>query len=146
MIDKNVWLALPPEAAFQLFTERISEWWPKTHRLTKDPESRLFLEPTGRFFERASDGREAELGRVVRWQAPELLELDFYMGTNAAQPTALEITFTSECGGTRIAVRHRAKPESEALWQDRAPVFDRSWDAVLRALSASVTGMLPSSG
>ena len=49
MIQKSVLLHCSPEGAFSLFAARISEWWPKTHRLTKDPESELFLEETGRF-------------------------------------------------------------------------------------------------
>lgn len=128
-------LGCPPEGAFQLFATRISEWWPVTHRLTKDPESELFLEPTGRFWERARDGREMELGRVQVWEPPHRLSLDFYLGTSAAQPTSVEVTFTAETEGTRVTVCHRSKPESQELWNQRAPVFDRSWEAVLAALA-----------
>ena len=135
MIQKSVLLRCAPQGAFQLFTARISEWWPKTHRLTKDPESEVFLEQSGRFWERARDGREIELGRVLVWEPPHRLALDFYMGTNATQPTAVEVTFTVENEGTRVTVHHRAKPESEDLWSQRAPTFERSWDAVLAALA-----------
>jgi len=135
MIEKSVLLLCPPTEAFQLFTQRISEWWPKTHRLSEDPGSELFLERTGRFWERAGDGREVELGRVLVWQAPERLALDFYLGTSAAQPTAVEVTFTAENEGTRVHICHRARPESDALWDLRAPVFEKSWSAVLAALA-----------
>ena len=135
MIQKSVFLRCPPDEAFQLFTTRISEWWPKTHRLTKDPDSELLLERSGRFWERARDGREMELGRVLVWEPPHRVALDFYMGTNAAQPTALEVTFTAENEGTRVTVRHRAMPESEEVWDQRAPAFERSWEAVLDALA-----------
>lgn len=136
MIRKSVLLSCPLDEAFQLFTVRISEWWPDTHRLTKDPESQLFLEPAGRFWERGGDGHEIELGRVLTWEPPHRLTLDFYIGTNVSQPTALEVTFTSENEGTRVTINHRAKPESEDLWIRRAPVFMKSWDAVLAALAA----------
>jgi uncharacterized protein YndB with AHSA1/START domain len=135
MIRKSVLLGCPLDEAFELFTARISEWWPDTHRLTKDPESQLFLEPAGRFWERGGDGREIELGRVLTWEPPHRLTLDFYIGTNIAQPTDLEVTFTSENEGTRVTVNHCAKPESEHLWIRRAPVFGKSWDAVLAALA-----------
>ena len=143
MIEKSILLRCSSDEAFQLFTARISEWWPKTHRLTKDPESELFLESTGRFWERSRDGREIELGRVSAWEPPHRLALDFYIGTNVAQPTALEVTFTSENEGTRVTIHHRAKPESEDLWTLRAPVFERSWEAVLASLGDAVTAMLP---
>ncbi len=135
MIEKSVLLACPPEKAFQLFTAQVTEWWPKTHRLTRDPESQLFLEPSGRFWERARDGREMDLGRVRAWEPPHRLALDFYMGTNPAQPTSVEVTFTPEDQGTRVSVHHRPLPESQELWQQRAPVFQRSWEAVLQALA-----------
>jgi uncharacterized protein YndB with AHSA1/START domain len=135
MIQKSVLLRCPSDEAYQLFTTRISEWWPTTHRLTADPESELFLESTGRFWERSRDGREVELGRVLAWEPPHRLALDFYIGTNAAQPTALEVTFTSESEGTRVTVHHSSKPESDDLWTLRAPKFESSWDAVLAALA-----------
>ena len=135
MIQKSILLRCPPDEAFRLFTTRISEWWPTTHRPTNDSKSTLFLEQTGRFWERASDGREVELGRLLVWDEPNRLELDFFVGTSAAQPTAVEVTFTPEDDGTRVTVRHRAKPESQEIWDLRAPVFERSWSAVLAALS-----------
>jgi uncharacterized protein YndB with AHSA1/START domain len=134
MIRKSILLRCPPDEAFELFTGRISEWWPATHRPTKDPASELFIEPAGRFFERARDGREIELGRVVLWQAPRRIELDFYVGTSAAQPTAVNVTFAAEDKGTRVTVHHRAGPASEELWKGRAPLFEKSWEAVLAAL------------
>jgi uncharacterized protein YndB with AHSA1/START domain len=135
MIRKSILLRCPPEEAFRLFTGRISEWWPKKHRPSKDPESELFLEPGGRFWERSRDGREIELARVLSWEPPGRLRLDFYIGTNAAQPTHLEVTFTSENEGTRVTVNHRAGPESEDLWALQAPAYEKSWEAVLAALA-----------
>ena len=135
MIQKSILLHCPPDEAFHLFTERISEWWPISHRLTKDPKSLLILESTGRFRERSRDGREVELGRVLAWQPPHRLSLDFYIGSSAAQPTAVEVTFDPEGGGTRVTVLHRPRPEREGLWSLRAPVFEKSWDAVLAALA-----------
>ena len=135
MIQKSVVLPCPRDKAFQLFTERISEWWPATHRMTRDPNSELFLEASGRFWVRTGDGNEIELGRVVAWEPPHRLALDFYIGTNPAQPTAVEVTFTDEGGATRVTVHHRAKPESEELWNQRAPLFEKSWTTVLAALA-----------
>jgi uncharacterized protein YndB with AHSA1/START domain len=138
MIQKSVLLRCPPKEAFQLFAARISEWWPTSHRLTKDPESELFLEPSGRFWERARDGREMELGRVRVWEPPHRLTLDFYLGTSAAQPTAVEVTFIAENDGTLVTVHHQAKPESQDLWNQRAPIFERSWQAVLGNLRVTM--------
>lgn len=134
MIEKAVWLPLAPQAAFELFTEKISLWWPPDRRHLNDPDSELFLLASGRFYERASSGAELDLGRVRLWQPPHRIVLNFFMGTDAAHPTEVEIRFDAEGNGTRVSISHRPLEGSEALWDKRAPIFGRSWDAVLTAL------------
>jgi hypothetical protein len=64
MIEKSIVLPLEPTAAFDLFTQKISLWWPMDRRHTNDSASEIFLLASGRFYERAQDGQEAELGWV----------------------------------------------------------------------------------
>ena len=64
MIVKSVVLNCSVERAFALFTQRAGEWWPANRRHTKDTSSTIHVEATGRFFERATDGTEVELGRL----------------------------------------------------------------------------------
>lgn len=137
MIEKSVMLPLTPAAAFELFTTRVSEWWPADRRHLKDSSSRLFMLASGRFYERASDGTELDLGRVRIWESPHRVVLDFFIGTDAAHPTEVEIRFTAEGAGTRVTVRHRPTDHSAEDWDKRAPLYERSWDAVLAALHAS---------
>ncbi len=139
MIDKSVLLPLDPDAAFTLFTSRIGEWWPADRRHLKDPDSQLHLLPTGRFYERASDGTELDLGRVIAWEAPHRLLLAFYVGTDMAHPTEVEVRFTPEGDGTRVGIRHNPTDRSAELWHQRAPAYERSWQIVLAALKAAAT-------
>jgi hypothetical protein len=88
----------------------------------------------GRFWERAGDGREVELGRVLVWEPAKRLILDFYPGTDAEHPTEVVVRFAEENGGTRVVVQHRPKPESADLWATGAPGFERAWTLVLPAL------------
>jgi hypothetical protein len=135
MMVKSVTLPLTPLAAFELFTGKIGEWWPPDRRHTEDPASEIFLLQSGRFYERARDGREVELGRVRSWDLPRRILLDFFIATGPDHPTEVEIIFAAEARGTRVTVTHRAKPDSEGLWATWAPGYARSWDAVLSALS-----------
>ncbi len=135
MIVKSVMLPLPPPAAFELFTRKIGEWWPPDRRHTQDPTSEIFLLQSGRFYERAQDGQEVELGHVRSWERPSRILFDFFIATGPEKPTEVEITFAADEGGTRVTVTHRPKPSSEALWTERAPRYTRSWDVVLAALS-----------
>jgi uncharacterized protein YndB with AHSA1/START domain len=138
MIEKSIVLPCSLERAFALFTEQISSWWPPERRHTNDPNSTLSLQASGRFYERASDGREVELGRVRAWEPPSRLLLDFYPGTDAQHPTEVEVQFAREQASdtrTRVTVLHRATPASAALFGARAPKYLDSWDAVLSALA-----------
>ena len=148
MIFKSVHLPLAPAAAFALVTDRIDEWWPAERRHSEQPGSQIFLLASGRFYERARDGREVELGFVRSWDRPRRILLDFFVATSAERPTEVEIAFVARGAGTEVTVRHRPKPSSEALWLEWAPRYARSWDSVLAALEvassalSSVTPML----
>jgi uncharacterized protein YndB with AHSA1/START domain len=135
MIEKSVVLPLGPAAAFDLFTQKISLWWPSERRHTKDPRSEIFLLASGRFYERARDGHEVELGSVRSWDRPQRILLDFFIATGPERPTEVEIVFSRRGLGTEVTVMHRSKPSSELLWSERAPVFVRSWEDVLSCLS-----------
>lgn len=139
MIDRSVVLPLTPAGAFALFTTRASEWWPADRRHLKDPRSQLFMLASGRFYERASDGTELDLGRVRVWEPPYRIVLDFFIGTDAAHPTVVEVRFTPEGDGTRVTVQHRPGERSAALWDKRAPGYERSWTVVLAALQAAAS-------
>ena len=137
MIVKSVMLPLAPAAAFELFTDRVDAWWPPECRPIVGPAnaSEIFLLPSGRFYERARDGREVELGAVRGWNRPDRILLDFFLGTSAEQPTEVEILFEPEPGGTRVTVTHRPKPSSAELWAAGAPRYERSWAIVFAALA-----------
>jgi Activator of Hsp90 ATPase homolog 1-like protein len=144
VINKSVHLPLSLEQAFELFTNEISLWWPADRRHLNDPNSRLFLLSDGRFYERASSGAELDLGRVRVWDQPHRIVLDFFMGTDAAHPTEVEIRFVADDSGTRVSVEHRPQAGSPDVWDKRAAIFGRSWDAVLSALrDAAVTKIGP---
>ena len=103
MIVKSVFLPLPRDAAFELFTQKIGQWWPADRRHTQDPASEIYLLASGRFYERAGDGREVDLGRVRAWEFPERILLDFYVATGRDQPTEVEIAFAATAGMGSLA-------------------------------------------
>jgi uncharacterized protein YndB with AHSA1/START domain len=137
MIRKAVFLECDPTSAFALFTERASEWWPPGRRHTGDSQSEIHLLPSGRFWERASDGREVELGRVRVWEPPHRLVLDFYPGTDPQHPTEVTVAFVAEGDGTRVTIDHGATPASQDLWKQRVARFEQSWELMLAALAAA---------
>lgn len=135
MIEHSVHLPVPRERAFDLWVGEISHWWPAERRHTGDPASEILVLETGRFFERARDGREVELGRVREWRRPESLRLDFYPGTDAEHPTDVTITFEPEGDGTRVTVRHHPTDASRDMWDSRAGRYVASWTLVLASFA-----------
>ncbi len=134
MIVNSVLLDMDMPSAFALVTGHISEWWPADRRHTGDRSSTIFLLASGRFYERASDGREVELGKVTLWHEPTDIVLDFYIATGPDHPTEVEIRFETEGERTRVTVIHRPKPESAHLWDERSPRYAASWSIVLASL------------
>jgi uncharacterized protein YndB with AHSA1/START domain len=138
MITKHIVLSCSPARAFELFTEHASEWWPPERRHTPDPTSRIVLAKSGEFYERDARDHVVELGRVLEWIEPERLVLDWYPGTDAAHPTRVVVRFLPEGNQTRVVVEHSATPASEALFPERAPRYQASWDLVLAALAKAL--------
>jgi hypothetical protein len=136
-VHRSVRLACGPARAFALFTQRISLWWPPSRRHTSDPDSQIYLQAAGRFFERAADGHEVELGRVTLWDPPARLELDFYPGTDPDHPTKLVVTFTAAGVETEVTILHTPTAASAELWANRVPRFEANWDLVLAGLSGA---------
>jgi len=133
MIVKSVLLRCDPDRAFSLFTEHAGQWWPSDRRHTEDDNSTIRIEATGRFFERASDGTEVELGVVRLFEPACRLVLDWYPGTGPAQPTRVEVRFEAVEDGTRVTVTHDAGAAGAELFTQNAPAYARSWESVLAA-------------
>ena len=64
-VTHSVLVPLAPDAAFELFTDRFGDWWPKdSHHIGEADAADVFLEPRegGRWYERAEDGSRVRLG------------------------------------------------------------------------------------
>jgi len=134
MITKSILLTCGKDRAFELFTGRISEWWPPERRHTKDPNSRIVLSPNDGFFERDAAGNAIELGQVLAWDPPDRLELHWFPGTDRDHPTHVAVQFIAEGLSTKVVVIHAATTSSQALFPIRAERYDASWNLVLAAL------------
>jgi uncharacterized protein YndB with AHSA1/START domain len=144
MITKRVVLRCSPERAFSLFTEHASQWWPAERRHTQDATSAIRIEATGRFYERASDGTEVELGVVRVFEPASRLVLDWYPGTDRAHPTHVDVQFEAVDRGTCVTVTHGPGAASADVFARNAPAYGRSWEIVLAALTDHSRGWLES--
>jgi uncharacterized protein YndB with AHSA1/START domain len=115
-VSRSVLVPLSREAAFDLFTARFGDWWPKdSHHLSKAPVADAFLEPRvgGRWYERAEDGSECDWGHVRELDPPARILLawhltpDWEYDPDPAKATEVEVLFSAEDHGTRVTLEHR---------------------------------------
>jgi uncharacterized protein YndB with AHSA1/START domain len=133
-IVKSVFVALPPQAAFHLFTEGASRWWPlASHSVAGDDAIACVLEGRvgGRFYEVNRSGGQAEWGRVLAWEPPGCLVMNFYPGRSAADATEVEVTFQAEGSGTRLTLVHRRWEQCGPATQASYGGYGKGWDVVL---------------
>ena len=131
MIVKTVVLRCDCDRAFKLFTEHAGEWWPAERRHTKDATSTIRMEQSGRFYERATDGRVVELGVVREWAPNARLMLDWYPGTGPSFPTQVEVTFAPVDGGTLVTIKHSEGAAGFERFSVNVAAYDTSWNLVL---------------
>lgn len=142
-IRRTVSVRCPVEHAFRVFTHRIDAWWPAGHRRFDRSTLTLEAEPGGRFFERAPDGREVVLGKVLTVEAPHHITYTWHPGAITA-PTAVEIRFTADGELTRVDVtHHEADAAMGDRWPERAALFTRAWSHVLPAFAAAIAAATP---
>ena len=57
-------VACPPERTFELWTARITTWWPTTHTVSAAPGVEIIIEPGigGRIYERTPQGQKHDSG------------------------------------------------------------------------------------
>ena len=132
MIRRSVSVRVPRDRAFSAWTKHIDLWWPPSHRRGRDA-STLILEtgPGGRLYESGNDGNDREFGRVVEWDPPARLVWDFFLGTGAAHPTRVNITFHEVEEGTRVDVVHTPGPAGEERYNEKMHIYKSAWTHVL---------------
>jgi len=113
------------ERAFQVWSERISQWWPADHTVSGEGDLQVILEGRvgGRIFERTKAGSEFEWGEVTVWDPPRRLGYLWHLRRDRADATEVEITFVPQRSDTtRVEIEHRGweKLGSDGqTWRDR---------------------------
>jgi uncharacterized protein YndB with AHSA1/START domain len=108
-VVRTVDVAVSVERAFDVFTERIGEWWPlEVHSLYVDKAATVVIEgrPGGRVYEVSVDGQEGSWGEVLEFDPPSRVVLAWKPNTDPRPHTRVEVTFTEIAGGTHVELTH----------------------------------------
>ena len=138
----------PVERAFEVWTARIAQWWPKDHTVSGEPDLAVVLEgrPGGRIFERRAGGQEHDWGEVVLWEPPTRLGYTWHLNRDAADATEVEIRFVARGdGSTLVEIEHRGWERLAANGQEWRDRNRGGWATLLPHFVAAVsTGAAPS--
>jgi len=76
-IKKELILEASQATAFDVFTQHIHLWWPKTHHIGSTPMTSMFIEPglNGRWYSTHEDGNECNVGYVLTWSPHDRIVL-----------------------------------------------------------------------
>jgi uncharacterized protein YndB with AHSA1/START domain len=104
-------VSVPPEKAFDLFTQDIGLWWrpDPLFQITPRGDGELAFEggEGGRLVSRLKSGKVYEIGRVSGWRRGERLAFDWRQATFGPDlSTRVEVTFEPAGEETRVTVRH----------------------------------------
>lgn len=131
-IEKAVVVPATPEKAWEIFTERIGEWWPlSSHSLGGSKTETAFV-TRELVSERWHDGTERTWGHVLVWEPPRRLVFTWEVGEDSGNE--IEIRFLPVADGTRVELEHRGWEERTAAAWSR---YDAGWAGVLGCYEAA---------
>jgi uncharacterized protein YndB with AHSA1/START domain len=100
----------PVEHAFEVWTGRIAQWWPKDHTVSTEEDLTVVLEgrPGGRIFERRRSGVEHDWGKVTIWEPPNRLGYTWHLNRDRSDATDVVIRFLARGEmTTQVEIEHR---------------------------------------
>jgi uncharacterized protein YndB with AHSA1/START domain len=149
LVRKTLVVEASQERAFDVFTRRMTEWWPlDTHTIGKVRTTEAVIEPVvgGRWFGRCVDGSECSWGRVLAWEPPSRVVLGWEITADwqhdAALKTEVEVRFTKEGRSTRVDLEHRLLERYGDRAEMMRGIFDseEGWTSLLAKYGARIAG------
>ena len=145
------------EWAFEVFTKRISSWWPPSHHIGEAPFASAWFEPRvgGRCYEVGTDGTECDWGQVLAWEPPRRLVVawqlnnQFEYDPDVSHASEYEVSFSEEAPGrTRVQLEHRGFERHGAGGEDvrRAVDGDAGWTYVIGRFAAAFSAVEAAGG
>ena len=143
-VRKTLEIRASREKAFQVFTDGINRWWPKTHTVGETPLKQAVVEPRlgGRWYGLSEGGVEDLWGHVLAWEPPARLVLSWQINgqfkPDLSVHTEVELRFSDLGGGlTRVDLEHRGLENLGAGGDEARLRMDGGWSLILSGFQAS---------
>lgn len=143
-VEAHVTVATEVEAAFSAFTAGLGTWWPQAYSWGPDQLDRHELEPRpgGRVTEFHDTGYELDWGRVVEWNPPTRLVLEWAIGPDRVPcpdtPSRVTVQFLADGDSTRVEVLHDGFESHGEGARDYAAALgsEQGWPYILQQYAA----------
>lgn len=138
---KTVTVSVDVKAAFALFTEQMSAWWPlATHSVGEAAATAVTVEGRigGEIVETYGDGLLAVWGTVTEWDPPSLVSFTWHPGSPSSEATHVAVRFTDVGDGTEVRLVHSgwtSRPDGAGARRG----YDSGWEFVLGRLTEAAT-------
>ncbi|HWJ81453.1 MAG TPA: SRPBCC family protein [Nocardioides sp.] len=149
-VRREIFVAVPVERAFAVFTEQFDRIKPRDHSLLDVPVVETVLEPRvgGHIYDRGEDGSECHWSRVLAFEPPHRLVFSWDIGadwtleSDPARTSEVEVTFAPEADGTRVVLEHRHLDRHGDGWtaMGQAVGTDQGWPLYLQRFADVVGG------
>jgi len=137
-IRQEVVVELDAQQAFELFTARISEWWPLS-RLSVFGDGSSVAFQGGELVEAHGEQR-AQWGRVIEWIPGERVSFSWHPGAPEEKPASrVSVVFRAETDGTRVILEHSGW-EAYTDPEGRRREYDQGWPMVLELYAQAAAG------
>jgi uncharacterized protein YndB with AHSA1/START domain len=133
-VAKILELAVTPDHAFDLFVNRMGQWWPlTTHSVSTDEAQDVRIDGRvgGRIIEVTRDGVEHEWGVITAYDPGERIQFTWHPGTPEDASTQVDVRFDAIDSATRVTLVHTGW---EARGDDAQGIrdnYESGWDDVL---------------
>ena len=132
---------LTPDRAFELFTDRMGEWWPlPTHSIAERDATGIRFEGRvgGRVVELTADGTEHVWAEVRTWDPPHRLVLSWHPAVDPEAASTVEVRFVATDAGCRLELDHVDLEEHGEVGRAMREQYEPGWEQVLDRLDAAV--------
>ena len=140
-LEKQVTVPCAPQRAFELFVDRIAEWWPlATHSVYGERAASVRIEGRvgGHVTEIRDDATEQVWGTLTSWDPPAGLAFTWHPGQPEASATTVAITFVASGTSTVVRLVHSGWSQRDDGVAARRS-YDTGWGAVLDRFADEVS-------
>ena len=146
-IRKTLRVRATPERAFQVFTQEMDSWWPRSHHIGNSPMKAIVVEghAGGAIYTLQEDGTRCPWASVVAWEPPHRFVFawhvtpDWKYEADVSHCSEVEVLFTpTDEGTTLVEFEHRHFERHGEGWQTMRTAVgsEGGWNGLLALFAA----------